>query len=151
MATKFLSYLKLVWLCLKLSFNLLFLGLDILLLKVRQKKAWLAFGVGLVLLVWTANFYIWDKKNTPQLEITFVTMSKNSAEVALSKKKVLLAKDQIGETIQTYNQMAEIKIDNLGLWLNLKQLNEILENSELAQENLNKASAIMPQISNLKD
>jgi len=150
-ATKFLSYLKLVWLCLKLSFNLLFLGLDILLLKVRQKKAWLAFGVGLVLLVWTANFYIWDKKNTPQLEITFVTMSKNSAEVALSKKKVLLAKDQIGETIQTYNQMAEIKIDNLGLWLNLKQLNEILENSELAQENLNKASAIMPQISNLKD
>lgn len=143
MANRILSYLKLTWLCFKLSLNLLFFALTVLLLKMGQKKTWPIIIITLILLIWIANVYILIQKNTPKLEVSWTQKLENLPQTITTKEEVLLTKEQAEDQIRVYEKM---EINNLSLWLNLSQLSKILGNDDLAQEYLDKAKAIAPQI-----
>lgn len=146
MTDKIISYLKLGWLCFKLSFSIFFFGLDVLLIKIKQKKTWPIFFTVTIFLIWTINLYILTKKNTPQIEITAPQSLTNSEEINIQKTNLLLTKNQLETKLETYKTIEESEIKNLGLYLNLSQLHNILGNDQLAQDYLNKAKEIIPQI-----
>lgn len=146
MIDKIISYLKLGWLCFKLSFSIFFFGLDVLLIKIKQKKTWPIFFAITIFLIWTINLYILTKKNTPQIEITTPQSLTNSEEINIQKINLLLTKNQLEMKLETYKTIEESGIKNLGLYLNLSQLHDILGNDQLAQDYLNKAKEIIPQI-----
>ena len=146
MIDKIISYLKLGWLCFKLSFSIFFFGLDVLLIKIKQKKTWPIFFAVTIFLIWTINLYIITKKNTPQIEITAPQSLTNSEEINIQKINFLLTKNQLEMKLEAYKTIEESGIKNLGLCLNLSQLHDILGNDQLAQDYLNKAKEIIPQI-----
>lgn len=148
---KIVFYLKLAWLCLKLSFNLFLFGLSILQLKFNQKKFWFSISIVLFLLIWSSNFYIFHKKNTPQIQIVEIQILENESGSSLPKERVLLTKSQAEEKIKNYEKTEQLKVHNLGLWLNLSQLNQVLGNEKLAQDYLNKAKIIAPHFKYLED
>ena len=148
---KIVFYLKLAWLCLKLSFNLFLFGLSILQLKFNQKKFWFSISIVLFLLIWSSNFYIFHKKNTPQIQIVEIQILENESGSSLPKERVLLTKSQAEEKIKNYEKTEQLKVHKLGLWLNLSQLNQVLGNEKLAQYYLNKAKIIAPHFKYLED
>ena len=146
MTDKIISYLKLGWLCFKLSFSIFFFGLDVLLIRIKQKKTWPIFFALTIFLIWTMNLYILTKKNTPKIEITEAQLVNNSEEIKIQKTNTLLTKNQLETKLEEYKSIEESGIKNLSLYLNLSQLHHILGNSQLAQDYLNKAKEIIPQI-----
>lgn len=146
MANKIISYLQLTWLCLKLGFSLFLFGLDVLRLKFDQKKLWLGISLALFSLIWASNFYILHKKNTPQVEVIRLQILENEAKNPLLKEKVLITTTQAADKLKGYKKIEQIGVRNLGLWLNLSQLNLILGNEKLAQDYLNKAKTIAPTL-----
>lgn len=151
MANKIVFYLKLSWLCLKLSFNLFLFSLNILWLKFNQKKLWLSLSITLLLLIWISNFYIFHRKNTPRVQIVEVQILKNNSENFLLEEKVLLTKTQVSKELEYYQKIEQLGVNSLGLWLNLSQLSQILENEKLAQDYLNKAKTIAPHFQYLEN
>ena len=131
MANRILSYLKLTWLCFKLSLNLLFFALTVLLLKMGQKKTWPIIIITLILLIWIANVYILIQKNTPKLEVSWTQKLENLPQTITTKEEVLLTKEQAEDQIRVYEKM---EINNLSLWLNLSQLSKIFGNDDLDHE-----------------
>jgi hypothetical protein len=143
---KIISYLKLGWLCFRLSFSIFFFGINILLIRIQQKKTWPIFLAIIISFIWIINLYILTKKNTPQIEIIKPQFLEDFGEINISKTNALLTKDQLKTKLETYKTIEESGIKNLSLYLNLSQLHIILDDNQLAQDYLNKAKEINPQI-----
>lgn len=146
MIDKIISYLKLGWLCFRLSFSIFFFGINVLLIKIQQKKTWPIFFAITISFIWIINLYILAKKNTPQMEIIESQFLEDSGEINIQKTNTLLTKDQLETKLETYKTIEESGIKNLSLYLNLSQLHNILDDNQLAQDYLNKAKKIDPQI-----
>jgi hypothetical protein len=149
-ANKIIFYLKLAWLCLSLGFKILWFAIDFLLQKINQKKAIAIVGISLISFVWVINFYIFYKKNTPQVELVTIQINDNGQE-SLVKQRVVLEKSQVEDGIKIYKEIEEMRVKNLGLLLNLNQLNKALNNEDVAQKYLDEAKAISPNLSYLEN
>jgi len=143
---KIISYLKLGWLCFRLSSSIFFFGIDVLLIKIQQKKTWPIFFAITISFIWIINLYILTKKNTPQIEIIDSQFLEDSGEISIQKTNTLLIKDQLKTKLEAYKIIEESGIKNLSLYLNLSQLYNILDENQLAQDYLSKAKEINPQI-----
>lgn len=150
MANKIIFYLKLAWLCLSLGLKILWFAIDFVLQKINQKKAILIVGISLISLVWIINFYILDKKNTPQVELITIQINDGEQE-SLTKQRVILEKNQVEEEIEIYKEIEKLQVKNLGLLLNSGQLNKALNNEELAQKYLDEAKIISPNLTYLEN
>ena len=146
MIDKIISYLKLGWLCFRLSSSIFFFGIDVLLIKIQQKKTWPIFFAITISFIWIINLYILTKKNTPQIEIIDSQFLEDSGEISIQKTNTLLIKDQLKTKLEAYKIIEESGIKNLSLYLNLSQLYNILDENQLAQDYLSKAKEINPQI-----
>ena len=146
MIDKIISYLRLGWLCFRLSSSIFFFGINVLLIKIQQKKTWPIFFAITISFIWIINLYILAKKNTPQMEIIESQFLEDSGEINMQKTNTLLTKDQLKTKLETYKIIEESGIKNLSLYLNLSQLHNILDDNQLAQDYLNKAKEIDPQI-----
>lgn len=150
MVNKIIFYLKLAWLCLSLGLKILWFAIDFVLQKINQKKAILIVGISLISFVWIINFYILDKKNTPQVELITIQINDGEQE-ALTKKRVILEKNQIEEGIKVFEEIQKMQVKNLGLLLNSSQLNKALNNEGLAQKYLDEAKIISPNLTYLEN
>ncbi len=80
------------------------------------------------------------------MEIIESQFLEDSGEINMQKTNTLLTKDQLKTKLETYKIIEESGIKNLSLYLNLSQLHNILDDNQLAQDYLNKAKEIDPQI-----
>ncbi|HPS40886.1 MAG TPA: hypothetical protein PLQ50_02665 [Candidatus Woesebacteria bacterium] len=150
MLQNLLFYLKLAWLCLRLLLSLLVFALTFLMHKINQEKAWQIMLVIVICLIWLFNFSLIKQKNTPQINLKKITDVQNLEEVAsqtqLQAQTMILTEAKLQEKLDYYEALTNKKINSLGLWLNLQQLNEAAGRSDRAQEYFNKAQQIEPRL-----
>lgn len=144
MAKKVIFYFKLAWLCLKLSFELFVFALNYLLLKTDQKKVFKVCCSLLILLTIITNVYLFNKKNTPQIELNQIQSINYFQTITLSSKKVILEVEQLQEQLDHYQKIEQKNVKSLELLLNLSQINKALGDNKSTQEYLNKAKEILP-------
>ncbi len=144
MINKITSTLQLACLCFRLTSNILFFGLKLLLIRVKAHKINPVLFVICLLLIWLGNLLIYNKKSTPQTEIILVPALKQSPNISLTTKRFLLTKNNVKNLLTTYTELEKKDVKNLGLYLNLSQLENVNGNEQLAQEYLEQAKNIAP-------
>lgn len=151
MVNKILFYPRLALLCFKLSLSLFLFSLNVLWIKFNQKKLWLSVSATLLLLIWLSNFYIFHKKNTPQVQVFEIQILEKDLENSLLKERVLLTKTQAEKKFKNYEEIEQLGVQNLKLYLNLSQISQILENESQSRDYLNKAKTIAPHFKYLEN
>ena len=91
------------------------------------------------------NLYLFEKKNTPQINLRKIEVFTSPDQKMISQKMVLKEKD-IQDRFDYYQELDKNKVKSLGLFLNMSQLYEIKESEELSREYLNQARKIEPKI-----
>lgn len=148
MFNNFLFYLRLTWLCFKLFLNLIGFGLSFL-LKKANKNAFLEISIfTLILLSAVFNFWLFEKKNTPEINLKKAEVFTIPNQESLPQKTIL-KNENVREKLDYYQKLDKNKIKNLGLFLNLSQLYEIERSKELSNKYLDQAQEIEPKISKL--
>jgi len=141
---KIITFFQLVYLCFKLILNILGFGLELFLIKTKKRKINQVLTIILLFLIWISSFYTYIRKNTPQIEIFSPPALKQTQNVNLITKQLLLTKDEIKILLTNYTKLEQNNIQNLGLYLNLSQLENIMDNEQVAQKYLEKAKNISP-------
>lgn len=148
MLKSFIFYIRLTFFCLQLFFNLTVFSFAFLFNKLDQKKILVLILSLLILINFSISFYIFSQKNTPKILVKQIPASQNWLKANLTTQKtiVILNQKQLEEEISSHERKNQEKINSLGLFLNLSQLNKALKNQELSTEYLHKAKQIEPQI-----
>lgn len=141
-----LFYLKLTWLCLKLALSLLGFAIDFLLIKINHQKILKAVLLFLIIFSLILNFLIIKQKNTPQVQIQQIKIFERAGQELPESRIILMDENEIPNEIESLQKMKSLNIKNLGLLLNLGQLNKALGQNELSKEYLEQAKQIAPQI-----
>ncbi len=104
----------------------------------------------LICLIWLCNFFLIKQRSTPQINLKKINSGPNWEksvwQTQPQPQMVILTETGLQEKLDYYKVLADKKINNLGLWLNLQQLYEATEQSDLAKEYFNKAQQIEPQL-----
>ena len=69
-----------------------------------------------------------------------------ASQTQLQAQTMILTEAKLQEKLDYYEALTNKKINSLGLWLNLQQLNEAAGRSDRAQEYFNKAQQIEPRL-----
>ena len=146
-----LFYLKLTWLCLKLAFSLIAFAIDFLLIKTNQQKFLKFILLFLIIFSLGLNFLVIKQKNTPQVEIQQVKIFEKTDQELPKTQVVLINENEVSIEIEQLQKIEKLNIKNLGLLLNLSQLNKAIGQNESAKEYFRKAKQIAPQINYLEN
>jgi hypothetical protein len=117
-----------------------------LIYRINQKKAVRIVLVALICLIWIFNFRLFQQKNTPQINLKKAIAIQNLKQDVLRGQQYTFKRTEIEEKIEYYQKLDETKIQNLSLFLNLKQLNDVIEDENAAEKYFNKAQQIEPTI-----
>lgn len=139
------------WLCLRLSFNLFVFGLNFLFIKINAKKLLNIGLLSLIILSFGLIFLIIKQKNAPQIEIQHMEIFDKTGQELPKSQLIVITENEIPSEIETLKKLENLKIKNLGLLLNLSQLNKAIGQDELAKEYFKQAKQIAPQINYLEN
>jgi len=137
--SKLLFYPRLAWLCFKLTLNLLFLSVELILADVNKKSLQGIVLFALLAASLVSNLYLWRLKNTP-IETAAETPSIFSTENnAGPTKKWTLSPEQVGEQMAFYQSLEAKGVQNKAVFLNLSNISLALGESEQSETYLMKA------------
>jgi hypothetical protein len=112
--------------------------------KIDQKRSLAFLTIGFLILLWSNNFYLLHKKNTPQLKIIHHSPLVQVEDSNFAKDFFLLTDDEVKLKLKDYQELDNDGVKNLGLDLNLIQLGTVLEDKSLTQEYFDLAQTIAP-------
>ena len=138
------------WFCVRLFFNLLTFLLVFFFKKINQGRLAPILLALFILLIWILNFCLVSQRSTTIINIIKVD-SNNPDEAGQIAETTKLKEENITKKLEYYEEINKRKINNLGLYLNLAQLNKIVGNVDLAKEYFDKAQLIEPQIKYLEN
>ena len=135
----------------KLAFNLLVFAIDFLLIKINHQKFLKISLLFLIILSWSFTFLVIKQKNTPQVETQYVKILENQNQGLPKSQLVVLDKNEMINEIEILQKTEEWNIKNVGLLLNLSQLNKAIGQNELAKKYFEQAKQITPRIEYLEN
>jgi len=141
-------YIRLTWLCFKLFFDLLVFLFVFLLEKINKSQLALFLLIVLFFSVWIFNFYLFNQKTTPKIDLEKITNVQNLDKNFLKPQVKVLKDEDLEKTLEYYKKIDEKKIKNLSLFLNLSQLNKANGNEDLSKKYVDQAQQIEPKIKN---
>lgn len=144
MIRKVIAFFQLSYLCFQLALNILAFGAEVFLVRVKKNRINKFLLLFLFFLIWLGNLYIYHKKNTPQIEIIAHSSIESPLNIDLPTNQFLLTKIEVANLLMTYTEIEKNQVKNLGLYLNLSQLENVIGNKELAQKHLQQAKNITP-------
>jgi hypothetical protein len=147
----FVFYLKLAWFCFRLFSNLLTFLLVFLFKKINQSRLAPILIALSISLVWILNFYLVSQRSTTEINLIKIDSISNLDKKSQIAQTVRVKEINLAKKIEDYEKINKKEIKNLGLYLNLAQLNKIVENADLAKEYFDKAQLIEPQIKYLEN
>ncbi len=139
------------WFCVRLFLNLLSFLLIFLFKKINQGRLAPILLALLILFIWILNFYLVSQRSTAVINLIKVDSVGNLNKTSQTTKTIIVKKEDMTKKLEYYEEINERKIKNLGLYLNLAQLNKLAENAGLAKEYFDKAQLIEPQIKYLEN
>ena len=108
-----------------------------------NKKVFLGLILSSLLLVWVgANFYLWQKKNTPQNVVIVVNSGLELGIDDLQMEKKILSSKQIAEQITFYHSLETNGVQNKAVFLNLSTLELALGEFQQSEGYLNQAKKL---------
>ena len=140
MLKRVFDLISLFTLIIKLFINLIFVGVQYLIIKVKGQKELAPLLVIIFLALSLINWQLWQNRKTPQIEVK-AALSQNPGEILLT-----LEKEELNQLKNFYLTLETKQKNSRDILFNLGKILE-LEDPNLAQEKFQQARNLDPNYS----